>query len=226
LFIDAKNLLSMLQSSITRISPEARDAFTTMPMLEALGVNNLTSCMAGFSVGLVNHFFLDILPSFPRLKSLALDHFEPVDDRSGSIQGSSVHHSSSELLIPLSLSRLIIKRASDRSVELALRRISPSTLILIRIDFNSPILLPSLSKLVLIDINTDFHRALPKTISRWNGNHLEMRSCPCVDNGFWDTLQQELVSQGDRTLTEILARPILRRFKSLTVIDCPTNVPT
>ncbi|RXW20541.1 hypothetical protein EST38_g5309 [Candolleomyces aberdarensis] len=206
-YIDGRNLLAMLQSSVSLRESGVEDVFSSMPMLETFGVNHLTFRVDGYSDERIHHFFLNILPSFPRLKTLALNTFEPNDDgHPWSIQGHRSHGAlsssppsgSSQAVTPLvstSVPRLIIKCTDQDSIEFVLKRIGyPRTLILIHcyFTFPSPTHISNCPNLVLVDIPTDFHRILPKMIAHWNGQHLELVDCPCVDDDFWAGLITEL----------------------------------
>ncbi|RXW25109.1 hypothetical protein EST38_g767 [Candolleomyces aberdarensis] len=205
MYIDGRNLLAMLQAASSRGRSGVEDVFSSMPMLETFGVNHLTFRVDGYSDELIHHFFLTVLPSFPRLGTLALDTFEPINDgHPWLIQGPSSHGTLSSSpphavtsLIPTSIPHLIIKRTNQSSIEFVLERIThPRTLILIHCYFTSPspIHISNCSKLVFVDITTDFHRILPKMIANWDGQHLELVNCPCVDDDFWTGLMTELTN--------------------------------
>ncbi|RXW15548.1 hypothetical protein EST38_g10304 [Candolleomyces aberdarensis] len=204
-YIDGKNLLAMLRSSISRSRSGVEDVFSSMPMLETIGVNHLTFRVDGYSDELIHYFFLDVLPSFPRLDTLALDTFEPINDgHPWSIQGPTSNGalspsppSGSSQAVTTSIPRLIIKRTDQDSIEFVLKRIiHPQTLTLIHCYFTSPspIHISNCSKLVLVDIPTDFHGVIPKMIAHWDGQHLELVRCPCVDDDFWAGLITELIN--------------------------------
>ncbi|KAJ2924841.1 hypothetical protein H1R20_g12267, partial [Candolleomyces eurysporus] len=207
IYIDGRNLLAMLRSSSLQSRSGVEDAFFSMPMLETFGINHLTFRVDGYSDDLIRHFFLDVLPSFPRLGTLALDTFEPINDgHPWLLQGPSFYDPLSSSppsgspqpvtpLISASIPRLIIKRTNQSSIEFVLKQIThPRTLILIRCYFTSPspIRISSYTRLTFVDMPTDFHQILPKMIAHWDGQHLELVNCPCVDNDFRTGLITEL----------------------------------
>ncbi|KAJ2913880.1 hypothetical protein MD484_g6546, partial [Candolleomyces efflorescens] len=158
LFVDGRNLLAMLRLSKSRMPGSGvGDAFTNMPMLEEMGVNNLTSRVDGFSDELVHHLLADILPSFRHLKTLAFENLDP---------GVETLAAKNDLVYPLSLPRVVVKRTSQPSIEFILKWFHPQTLVLIDCSFVAPLPLPSLSKLILIEIPDDIDHARIKPVDR------------------------------------------------------------
>jgi hypothetical protein len=45
-----------------------------------------------------------------------------------------------------------------------------------------------------MDIPTDYHRILPKLIAGWEGKHLDLVNCPCVEGDFWAAFMAELTN--------------------------------
>jgi hypothetical protein len=226
--IDGKNMLAMLRSSNYRSESGVEDVFASMPMLEMISINNLTFRVDGYSDELVQSFFHDILPSLQRLATLTLDTFEPLDDgHSWVVKGDDfdpVHwllppRRSAQPgipFVPTSLNHVIIKHTKQDSIEFILKQIThPRTLTLIHCYFTSPspIHVPHCSKLVLVDIPTDYHRVIPKMIACWDGQHLELVNCPCVDDVLFTELSKEMLTHPTR-------RP-WAHLTSLKIIHCP-----
>lgn len=213
-YIDGRNMLEMLRTSVYRGGTGAEDVFASMPMLETLVVNNLTVRVEGYSDELVQYFFLSLLPSFLRLTTLGLDAFEPPSQSS-----SSQPLGSKPPFLSTSIRRLIIKRANQHSIEFALKRIThPRDLVLIHCYFTTPspiVHISHSSKLVLVDIPADAHRVLPKMINFWDGQHLELNNCPCIRSLEADRANEAQAFHAANPL------PMLAHLISLKIIDCP-----
>jgi hypothetical protein len=200
LYIDGRNLLEMLRSSKSGRSgrPGSEMVFSCTPKLETIGINHLTRCVDGFSEELIHYFFIVILPSFQHLTTLALesiDFEQPQYPDLLSYDDLEVTLSTvPEPLVSLSLPCLVLKYTSRESIGFVLRCIRrPHTIVLDGCFLSSPTPPPSslpelflsCSKLVLANIPSDFDRSLPGLISQWDGEYLELISCPCIDDDFW-----------------------------------------
>ncbi|RXW15712.1 hypothetical protein EST38_g10142 [Candolleomyces aberdarensis] len=210
LYLDGRNLLEMLGSSRAGrngLSVDSKNVFSCMPMLEAIGVNNLTCSVDGFSEELIYYFFFGILPSFQRLSTLLLEsldleppHYPALSSRNPQeVMLGAVPTP----LVSLSLTRLIIKHTKRESIGFVLRCIArPHTIVLDGCFLSSPTpssssspsaLLESVlrcSRLILANIASDFDRSLPGLIAQWDGECLELIRCMCLDDDFWTKLVQ------------------------------------
>ncbi|KAJ2928196.1 hypothetical protein H1R20_g8908, partial [Candolleomyces eurysporus] len=216
LYLDGRNLLKMLSSSLAGWNGQSVDSesvFGCMPMLEAIGVNNLTCCVDGFSEELIYHFFLNILPSFERLSTLLLESFDlgpPQHPASSSFASAeAIPDTVPTPHVSLSLPRLIIKHTKRESIGFVLRHVArPHTIVLDGCFLSSPIpssssspsallkTVLSCSRLVLANITCDVDQSLPGLIAQWDGEYLELIRCTCLDDDFWIELVRLLSLKG------------------------------
>ncbi|RXW20275.1 hypothetical protein EST38_g5571 [Candolleomyces aberdarensis] len=216
LYLDGRNLLEMLRSSLAGRNGRGVDSenvFSCMPMLEAIGVNNLTCCVDGFSEELIHHFFLDILPSFQRLSTLLLERFDLEPPQYPYISSFNLEEvmpgTVPTPLVSLSLPRLIIKHTKRESIGFVLRCMArPHTIVLDGCFLSSPTPssssfpsaplegVLSCSRLVLANLPCDFDRSLPGLIAQWDGEYLELIRCTCLGDDFWTELVRLLSPEG------------------------------